>query len=51
MLVYDFVLKNPIGVIRTASLLAFAGESIRSIELFFDARPFEKSAGDLKTRA
>jgi hypothetical protein len=44
MLVYDFVLKSPIGVTRTANLMTFEGELIRSVELFFDARPFERSS-------
>jgi SnoaL-like domain len=44
MIVYDFVLKQPIGVTRTANLMTFEGGLIRSVELFFDARPFEKSA-------
>jgi hypothetical protein len=43
MLVYDFVLKEPIGVTRTANLMTFEGDLIRSVELFFDARPFEKT--------
>jgi hypothetical protein len=42
MLVYDFVLQSPIGVTRTANLMTFEGELIRSVELFFDARSFEK---------
>jgi hypothetical protein len=49
MLVYDFVLKEPIGVTRTANLMTFQGELIRSIELFFDARPFEKSVDQIKS--
>jgi SnoaL-like domain len=51
MLVYDFVLKKPIGVTRTANLMTFEGEMIRSVELFFDARPFEKSADKTRTSA
>jgi hypothetical protein len=39
--VYDFVLNEPIGLTRTANLMTFEGELIRSVELFFDARPFE----------
>jgi hypothetical protein len=27
---------------RTADLMTFEGKLIRSVELFFDARPFEK---------
>ena len=39
---YDFVCQEPIGVCRTAELLTFEDEQIKSIELFFDALPFEK---------
>jgi hypothetical protein len=49
MLVYDFVLKEPIGVTRTANLMTFDGELIRSIELFFDAMPFEKTVDQIKS--
>jgi len=51
MLVYDFVLKEPIGTTRTANLMTFEGELIRSVELLFDARPFEKSADKSKRAA
>jgi len=37
---YDFICKEPIGVSRIAELLTFEGEKIKSIELFFDARPW-----------
>jgi hypothetical protein len=40
MLAYDFILKPPIGAVRTANLITFEDGLIRSIELFFDARPF-----------
>jgi hypothetical protein len=40
--IYDFVLKQPIGRTRTANLMIFEDGLIRSVELFFDARPFEK---------
>jgi len=46
MIVYDFVLREPIGVTRTANLMTFEGELIRSVELFFDARPFAKEIQD-----
>jgi len=51
MLVYDFALKAPIGITRTANLMTFEGELIRTVELFFDARPFEKSADKARTSA
>jgi len=38
--VYD--LDCPAGLIRTATLLTFEGNLISRIELFYDARPFEK---------
>ncbi len=39
---YDFVCAGPIGVCRTAELMTFKDGLIARIELFFDARPFEK---------
>jgi hypothetical protein len=42
MATYDFVLQPPIGSIRTAALMTFDGGLICSVELFFDARPFER---------
>jgi hypothetical protein len=41
MFAYDFVCRDPVGVCRTAELVRFQDRSIRDIELFFDARPFE----------
>ena len=41
---YEFMCLPPIGICRTAELMTFEGELIRGIELFFDARPFEKLA-------
>src|SRR5262249_21178964 len=37
---YDFVCKEPIGLSRIAELLTFEDGKIKSIELFFDARPW-----------
>jgi len=42
--IYDFVCIEPIGVCRTAELITFDDDLIRGVELFFDARPFEKIA-------
>jgi hypothetical protein len=42
MFAYAFVCENPIGVCRTAELMTFQDGLISKIELFFDARPFEK---------
>ncbi len=39
---YDFVCVDPVGICRTAELITFKGDKIAGIELFFDARPFEK---------
>lgn len=41
---YDFVCAEPIGVCRTAELLIVTDGLISDVELFFDARPFEKFA-------
>ena len=38
--VYDFVCAEPIGSVRMAELLGFDDGSVRSIEMFFDPRPF-----------
>ena len=43
-MIYDFVLREPIGITRAANLMTFEGELIRSVELFFDTGPFERSA-------
>ncbi|CUI18042.1 hypothetical protein PNK_2448 [Candidatus Protochlamydia naegleriophila] len=42
MIVYDVDFPEPVGLIRTAALMTFPGEIITKIEVFFDARPFEK---------
>lgn len=41
---YDFICSDPIGTCRTAELMTFQEGKIKSVELFFDARPFEKLA-------
>jgi hypothetical protein len=48
MLAYDFVFKPPTGVIRAANLMTFEDGVIRSIELFLDPRPLEKSSQEPK---
>ena len=45
MLTYDAEFGEPIGTCRTAVLMTFKDQLIERLELFFDARPFEK---DLK---
>jgi ketosteroid isomerase-like protein len=42
MLAYDFDFGGPIGKCPTAGLYTFKDGLIAKIELFFDARPFEK---------
>ena len=41
--IYEFRLKPPLGPVKTANLMTLDGELIRSVELIFDARPFEKA--------
>lgn len=41
---YDFLCAEPVGSCRTAELMTFEDGQIKDIELFFDARPFEKLA-------
>ena len=43
MLAYDVDFGEPIGICRTAVLMTFKQGLIASIELFYDARPFEKN--------
>jgi hypothetical protein len=42
MFTYDFVCAEPIGVCRSAEVVTFKDGLIGSVEIFFDARPFEK---------
>ena len=42
MFAYDFVCEPPIGVCRTAELITFEDGLVKTIELFYDARPFEQ---------
>ena len=42
MLAYDLNCVSPIGTIRVAALMTFEDNLISSIELFFDARAFDK---------
>jgi hypothetical protein len=43
ILIYDVDFGEPIGISRTAALIAFKDNLISRIELFYDARPFEKN--------
>jgi hypothetical protein len=42
MSVYDMEFPAPLGICRTAALKTFKDGLIARMELFFDARPFEK---------
>ena len=48
---YEFICPEPINVCRTAELITFKDGLIVAIELFFDARPFEKLAQAQKQKA
>jgi ketosteroid isomerase-like protein len=43
MLTYDVDFGEPIGICRTAALMTFERSLIVRIELFYDARPFERN--------
>ncbi len=43
MLAYDVDFGEPIGLCRAAVLMTFRGSLIVRLELFYDARPFEKN--------
>ncbi|MCH9630481.1 MAG: hypothetical protein S4CHLAM37_04810 [Chlamydiia bacterium] len=42
VLLYDLVFPEPVGNIPTASVMIFRDGLVSHIELFYDARPFEK---------
>lgn len=42
MLVYDLNCPTPVGMVPVAALITLKNDLIICIELFFDARPFEK---------
>ncbi len=44
MIVYDLDCPQPIGKFRVASLMTFKNNLIKQIELFYDARPFDKKS-------
>ena len=44
MVNYDVDFGQPFGICRTASLITFQDNLIARLELFYDARPFEKNA-------
>lgn len=43
MLAFDMDLTEPLGMCRSAVLMTFKDSLIAKIELFYDARPFEKN--------
>ncbi|WCR57618.1 nuclear transport factor 2 family protein [Wolbachia endosymbiont of Ctenocephalides felis wCfeJ] len=47
MLVLDFDCPDPIGTLRGTSFLSFDDGLISRIELFYDARPFEKRKDEI----
>jgi|SRR5947209_4599676 len=48
LLTYDFICAEPIGNCRTAELITFKNGLISGVELFFDARPFERMRQEQK---
>jgi hypothetical protein len=42
MVVYDLDCHEPIGKVSSSALMTFAKDLIVKIELFYDARPFDK---------
>ncbi len=54
MFIYEVYFNEPVGTVKTASLMTVEGDQIKSIEVFFDARPFERvysAPGALKRAA
>jgi hypothetical protein len=45
MFIYEIQFNDPVGTVKAASLMTVEGDKIKEIEVFFDARPFEKLAG------
>jgi hypothetical protein len=42
MFIYEIYFNDPVGTVKTASLITVEGDKIKDIEVFFDARPFER---------
>ena len=51
MVAYDLDCPQPIGIFRVAVLMTFTEDLISDIELFYDARPFEKRKEDIFAEA
>jgi hypothetical protein len=47
MIVYDLDCQAPIGNFRVAALMDIRNGLIEKIELFYDARPFEKKKDNI----
>ncbi|MDB6081062.1 MAG: hypothetical protein JWO53_334 [Chlamydiia bacterium] len=47
MLAYDMDCPAPIGIFRAATLMTFKDSLIVRLELFYDARPFEKKKEEI----
>jgi hypothetical protein len=43
MVVYDLDCPEPVGPFSSSALMTFENGLITKIELFYDARPFDKS--------
>jgi SnoaL-like domain len=49
MVAYDLDCPAPLGLVRAAALLTFKEGLISEIELYYDARPFEKRQKEIFT--
>lgn len=49
VMIYDLVFEPPAGEVRTANFMTFEDSLIRSVELFFDPRPFVSSNATQQT--
>lgn len=47
MIAYDMTAREPIGTFRAAVLMDFKNKKISKIELFYDARPFERKRDEI----
>lgn len=45
MFVYEVIFNEPVGTVKSSSLMTFDGDKITEMEVLFDARPFEKVYG------
>jgi hypothetical protein len=53
MFLYEITFNDPVGVVKTASVMTMEGDKIKEMEVIFDARPFERiyAKSDLKKAA